>query len=114
MKLIYVAGPYTGKTHSEIDDNIEKAEAASIVLFQKGWNVFTPHKNTAHYEKYEAVAGLTYHTWIETTADMLRRCDAIFMMKEWERSSGAKAELVIAQEMGIPIFYEVNGFPKAE
>ena len=113
MKLIYVAGPYTGKSYSEIDDNIMKAEDVSIMLFTKGWNVFTPHKNTSHYERYEGVAGLDYHTWIETTKDMLRRCDAIIMMKEWERSSGSKDELEFATAMKIPIYYEKDGLPNA-
>ena len=114
MKLIYVAGAYTGKSYSEIDDNIRKAEAVSIMLFKKGWNVFTPHKNTAHYEIYEEVAGLTYHTWIETTKDMLRRCDCIIMMRDWENSNGSVGELEIAKKMGIPIYYETNGIPEYE
>lgn len=30
MKMIYVAGKYSGKTYSEGDDNIKKAEEVSI------------------------------------------------------------------------------------
>jgi hypothetical protein len=114
MKLIYVAGPYTADTYSGIEDNIKKAEAVSIQLFQRGWNVFTPHKNTSHYEMYESVTDLNYMTWIKTTADMLFRCDAIFLMKNWQKSAGAIKEKECAISLSLPLFYGIEGIPGPE
>ena len=108
-KLIYVSGPYTGKDYEEIEYNIANAEDASVELFKLGWNVFTPHKNTAHYEIYEE---FDYSFWLTNTLDMLTRCDAIFMLDGWRRSRGAKEELERAKELNMPIFYEEDGYPK--
>jgi hypothetical protein len=105
-KIAYVAGKYTGKTWSEIEDNIKKAEALSIKLIQKGWAVITPHKNTAHYEIYEEVAGLTYKDWIEITLTLLAKSDAMFVLKDWRGSTGTKGEIDFLADKTIPIFYE--------
>ena len=113
MKLIYVAGKYTGKTYSEIDDNIRKAEAASIKLFRKGWAVFTPHKNTSHYEIYED-ENLTYHTWIAADDEVLKRCDAIFMLNDWENSKGSVREVKLATDLNLKIYFEKDGIPCSE
>lgn len=110
MKLIYVAGKYSGKTYSEIDDNIKKAEAVSIKLFRKGWAVLTPHKNTAHYEIYED-ENLTYETWLNADLEMLKRCDAIFMMPGWDDSAGAQQEYQFALDNDMQIFYLLDDVP---
>lgn len=112
MKLIYTAGPYTGKTYSEVDDNIKKAENVSIQLWKKGWAVICPHLNTCHFEIYEGVAGIDYHTWIKGDLLMLEKCDAIIMCQGWENSKGSIGELELAKKLGIEIFYEKNGIPE--
>jgi hypothetical protein len=41
--------------------------------------------------------------------DMVAICDqctAIYMMSNWERSKGAKAEHALAKALGLSIFYE--------
>lgn len=111
MKLIYVAGKYTGDTYSAIDDNIRISEVVSLKLIRKGWAVITPHKNTAHYEVYEDDT-LTYHTWIAIDDEILKRCDAILMMKNWIESKGSKRELEIAKKLNIPIYFEADGIPE--
>ncbi len=111
MKLIYVAGKYTADSYSAIDDNIKKAAALSIQLFQKGWNVFTPHKNTAHYEIYEGITDLNYRTWINTTLDILKRCDAIIMLDGWEDSKGSVNERAFALDNGIAVYYQEDSIP---
>lgn len=112
MKLIYVAGKYAGKGYSEIEDNIFKAELASIKLLKFGWAVITPHKNTAHYERYEDYIGYTHDDWLKMDFAMLERCDAIFMLKDWEYSKGASMEHQLAIDKGLEIYYQDDGFPK--
>ena len=111
MKVIYVAGKYTGKTKSEISDNIAKAEEAAIQLWKLGWAVFCPHKNTSHFEIYEKVAGITYDTWINGGLELLSRCDAIFLLDDWEESNGSLKEKMDAVEQGIPVFFQEGGYP---
>ena len=111
-KLIYVAGKYTASNYSGIEDNIKKAEAVSIKLFSLGWAVFTPHKNTAHYEIYESVTDLDYDFWMECCFEILSRCDAIFMMDGWKESSGSLREHEFAKKCGIEIYHGIPGYPE--
>lgn len=113
MKLIYIAGKYTGKTYSEIDDNIKKAEAKAIELIAKkgesGYYPVTPHLNTAHFEIYKsALPGIDYIYWLKGTIEMLMKCYGILMMDNWKESSDAKKEHQIALDNNIPVFYTVD------
>jgi len=99
--LIYVAGAYGG----DVEANIAKAEAVSIALVRNGWHVFTPHKNTAGYEQYEDNL-LNKSTWIEMDLNTLSRCDALYVLDNWRRSSGTKGEIRFAKKRDIPIFWE--------
>lgn len=114
MKKIYVAGKYTGKTYSEIDDNIYKAEQISIKLIQKGWNVFTPHKIYSHYERYEGVGNFDYHLWLKMDIEWMLLCDAVIFMNEWQNSPGAMKEHRIAVDNNKKIFYEAQEIPSVD
>jgi len=101
--LVYVIGAYSGN----VTENIKKAEEASIALIRAGYHVFTPHKNTAGYEKYQndlLAQGiyLTYQTWIDMDLDILSRCDAIFIMDSAKDSKGSQIEIAFAKEHNIP------------
>lgn len=45
---------------------------------------------------------------LEADIAALRMCDAIFMLRGWETSEGARKELGVALEMGIPVVQEQN------
>ncbi len=101
MKVIYVAGAYRNSTEWGLVENIRHAERASIRLWQDGWAVICPHKNTAHF------GGLCPDdTWLKGDIEMLKRCDAIYMLKNWDKSEGALLELATAKNEGIEILYE--------
>lgn len=101
MKLLYIAGAYSGNTIQ----NIKDAEQVSINLIRNGFHVLTPHKNTAGYEKYEG-DGLDYETWIKMDMDLLSRCDAIYIMVNSTNSIGAMRELEFARQKGMVIILE--------
>ena len=103
-KLLYIAGPYSG----DVDANIEEAERVSIELIRNGFHVFTPHKNSSGYEKYEDGSKIDIHTWIDIDLDILLRCDAIYMMNGWVHSTGSMTELYVAIEHGMPVIYEAD------
>lgn len=99
-KLLYVAGPYAG----DIEYNIKRAEDVSIGLIRNGFHVLTPHKNTSGYEQYEDDE-ITVQTWIDMDLDMLLRCDALYVMADYENSMGTLNEIAFAKFHGIPVFY---------
>ena len=100
MKLVYIAGPYsTGDTAQ----NIENARAATANLLQDGYSVFCPH---TCYSGLETAIGLSYFDFISADIEILSRCDIIYMMRGWEGSPGACAELAFARRHKIVEIYE--------
>ena len=104
-KLVYVAGPYRSKDQWGVAANIQIAERHSMYLIRQGYAVFTPHKNTAHYEYYEDGETITWETWLEIDMCVLKRCDIIYMIPGWEKSRGSVAELEEAKRLGLEIIY---------
>lgn len=114
MNLIYVAGKYTSDNYTDIENNIKKAEYASIELIRRGWAVITPHKNMSHYEMYESTGILSYEDWIAIDLEILKRCDAIFMLEDWEDSIGAREEHQFSENNNIKIYYQNYGYPESK
>ena len=63
--------------------------------------VICPHLNTAYFDGI-----CSDETWLNGYLEILKRCDSIYMMKNWCESSGAKAELELAKNLGLGIYYE--------
>ena len=113
MKVIYIAGPHTGKSWADVESNIKTAEAAALQLWAAGWAVICPHLNSAHMEQYDAITGMDYKKWIAGTMEILKRSDAVYFLEGWEKSSGSRAELEEAAALQLSIYYqELDGIPK--
>ena len=98
MIKAYVAGPYRADTHYEIEQNIRNAEAIAIELWQKGYAVFCPHKNTAHFD------GLAPdHVWLEGDLEWLKHADLLVLVPGWEKSEGTYFEREFAIQNGIEV-----------
>ena len=52
------------------------------------------------------VEGLTWEDYIKVDLAMLEICDAIYMLKDWVDSKGAKIEFDHADALGKTILYE--------
>ncbi|MEK6797377.1 MAG: DUF4406 domain-containing protein [Planctomycetota bacterium] len=99
MKLVYVGGPYRALTEFGVHRNIQAAELWTVELLRLGAAVICPHKNTAYLggavsDKHVLAADL----------EILRRCDAMFLIPGWWHSAGTLGEIAFATEMGIPVF----------
>ena len=106
MKVIYVAGKYRAQTEWELVENIRLAELAARRLWEEGWSVICPHKNTAHFGGLFEDEDKDYQTWIEGDLELLRRSDAIYLLRNWQTSNGAKRELELAQKLEKEIYFE--------
>jgi len=106
MKLVYVAGPFRGAHAWEIECNIRRAEALALKVWLSGVGCICPHANTRFFQG----AGLDA-VWLDGDLEMVRRCDAIVTTSDWQRSSGARAEVDLAQSLSIPVFhaYQIDG-----
>lgn len=99
MKVIYIAGPFRGKDHWEIEQNIRVAETLALEVWRLGAACVCPHTNTRLFQ-----GAAPDEVWLNGDLEILRRCDAVLLTPDWERSSGARAEADFALENGIPIF----------
>lgn len=103
MKLIYISGPYRdSRGEYYVRQNIRMAEIAALRVWQAGHAALCPHKNTAGLG---GARGLADKVWLNGDLELLRRCDAIYLIEGWEDSAGAKAELQEALRCNIPVLY---------
>jgi hypothetical protein len=113
--LIYTAGPYSPYTDYEngphaIADNIAAAKLMSIRLWEEGFTVICPHLNTFHFEE---LCRCQYEDYLSGDFVILARCDALFMLAYWQKSSGSIRERQHALTLQKPIYYSLEDLLKA-
>lgn len=105
LKQVYVAGPYTNpdpivNTHIAVNIGMD--------LYESGLAYpVVPHVTMLmHF--------LRPHTdvefWYEFDLHALKRCDAVYRFPG--ASSGADREVVYAESLGIPVFFELDALEK--
>jgi hypothetical protein len=98
VSMCYIAGKYRGKTSAEIKENIMIAEWYQLQLTKMYPQYFyiCPHSNTAFLDGSQSD-----EYFLDGTMELLRRCDAIYMLPSWQGSEGSKKELKEANRLGI-------------
>ena len=104
MKTIFVSGAYRSNEPCGVKDNIDKAEMVAVKLWREGWAVLCPHLNTALFDQNYPF--LPEEVYLKGYLEILSRFDAIFMLKNWQLSDGACAELNLAEELNMEVIYE--------
>lgn len=110
MRVVYVAGPFRsassycpGQQDSfGIHLNITRAMELALEVWRSGAVALCPHGNTAPFQ-----GSAPDDVWLEGDLELLRRCDAVLMTPDWQRSSGAREEEKFARAHGVPVFYEL-------
>ena len=102
LKLAYVAGPYRAATEYQLVQNIRTAESLALELWKAGFAVLCPHKNTAHWG-----GACPDAVWLDGDIEMLSRCDLVVTTKNWQKSEGARAEVMFASANGIPVTHGI-------
>lgn len=109
---IYVAGPYTAASNSEIQTNINKAIDAAIKVYKKGHFPYLPHlTHWIDLRSKETEQGLKWEDYIEMDRAWLESCDGLLFLSE---SRGANLELDYAKKMKKMIFYNLDQIPTVE
>ncbi len=101
MKIVYIAGPFRGKTTWQVEQNVRHAETVGLEVARMGAMPMIPHTNTRFFD-----GELPDEFWLKGTLALLERCDAIVMVGQWQLSTGAMGELTWATEHNLPHFYE--------
>lgn len=104
MRVVYVAGPYTGADGWVVACNVHRAEALGREVARLGAAPLIPHSIGARMSGTES-----YEYWCAATLEMMRRCDAVVFTPDWHDSKGARGEHAEAVKIGLPIFYDLGG-----
>lgn len=103
LPLIYIAGPFRGPTPLAVRRNVEAARDAGLLVAQVGGYPIIPHTMTSEFDKQ-----LTDEFWLDGMMELLRRCDAVFLLPTWKDSRGATAEYEEAIRRGTPTFGDLS------
>lgn len=107
MKSIYIAGPMSGIP----EFNFPKFFEVERTLKTEGWKVFNPANKSneeavvdhASYGEGDGLAlvksGWSFRDAYKWDTDRVISADAIFMLKGWEGSPGARGEHAVAMAM---------------
>lgn len=103
MKHVYIAGPYRAKTREAVAQNVAAARHVGRIVASQGHFPVMPTVNTAYFD-HDFPDLQSDEFWLEGTKELMRRCDAVVLVDGWCSSSGARAEVNEALDLGIPVY----------
>lgn len=95
--IIYISGPITNTTDAK-----ERFEKAENDLKERGIKKIINPERLCEVYKYDAM----YNQYMEHCKLMVKNADAIYMLKGWEKSNGAKIERRWAVSKRKVVIYE--------
>ena len=100
-KRIYISGPMSGLTRKEYLRNFREAEKE---LRAKGYtSIVNPIRVWAcRWPWLYRIVGYRLTLWYDL--QLLKRCDAIYLLRDWEKSTGARREYNVAWKNGLEIY----------
>ena len=101
----------SGKIGEEVLSEATRRKFANAETYLKGWDfeVFNPTTSGLGKMAEESAArnGTDFYTEImKLDLAELRKCDAIYMLRDWQDSPGAIKEHAEADIMGLAVWYE--------
>lgn len=105
-QVVYIAGPYRdARGEYYVRENIRSAELAALTVWKLGAVALCPHKNTAGLG---GAFEIPDETWLRGDLELVRRSDAVWALKGWQTSSGARGEIALAKKLGLPILFNAE------
>ena len=103
--MLYLACPYSHEDATVREMRFRVVTEVASYLFKHGLLVFSPISHS-HPIAYYGTPG-DWETWEAFDRRMIAACDEIgvLMLDGWEESTGVRAEIAIARELGKPVTY---------
>ena len=95
---VYISGPITGRAKEDYMRHFTKAAG---VIEAAGYKIYNPA--LSHVLMPE---DFTHEDYMAVSMAALKRCEAVFMLKGWEDSDGARQEHMLAKILKLPVLYE--------
>ena len=99
MIRVYVASPYS---IGDAEENVRRNLEAADLLMDFGFAPYAPLLN--HYQ--HQIRPRSYDDWLRLDMEWLAQCRAVLRLPG--ESRGADLEVARAQELGIPVFYDID------
>jgi len=99
MAVVYISGPFT---NGDVVENVRSAVMVAEKIVQLGHTPYIPHLSML----WHMIAPHPIEFWYEYDTNFLRKCDCVLRIEG--ESSGADAEVELAYDLGIPIFYSIH------
>ena len=103
---VYVAGPISCDPLPDALTNLRNGIRASAELLMEGLTPFCPFLDFLFWFTLGEGESIPKERIYEYSLSWLEACDAVYVLDRWERSPGTKKEIIRAQEVNIPVFYE--------
>jgi hypothetical protein len=108
MIRVYVAGAYSGKNVLEILDNIRIGMRKGTEVLLAGFSPFVPWFDFHFQLMLKEDEKLTINHYYEYSIAWLKVSDVMLVLPNSENSIGTQNEIKIANEIGIPVYYNIE------
>ncbi len=104
MKVIWIAGAIRADNGWEREQNIRRAEALALKVWQAGMAAICVHSFCRPY----ALGNKEENLFLPGDLEIMKRCNAVLVVTRWGKSIGTKGEIEEADKMDIPVFYSIG------
>jgi nucleoside 2-deoxyribosyltransferase len=105
MKKVYIAGPYSAPDIISGLENIRRGMRMAARLLQHGVSVFCPWVDHQLFLQLRGNERISLETIQAHSIAWLKVSDAVLALRGWEKSRGTLAEIQVANECKIPVFF---------
>lgn len=108
MKRVYVAGPYSDDNVISILNNMREGMRAGVEVFLAGFAPFVPWHDFHHTLMLRDGEDLKVNDYYAYSMAWLDVSDAMLVIGDYKKSKGTLAEIKRAEELNIPIYYNME------
>ena len=107
MIKVYVAGDYSADNVLDVLKNIGRGQQTAAQLFQDGFAPFTPWHDKS-YVTDNPNGTYTKEMFYDASLEWLKVSDCVYVISGQGKGGGVDAEIEVAKELGIPVFYNYH------
>ena len=108
MLKVYLAGPYSSDNILKGLENIRTGQRMATKLLLHGLSPFCPWLDHQLFLQLREGETISLETIQAHSMAWLRASDAVLVLKGFEASRGTLAEIAVAYERDIPVFYNLT------